>query len=79
MIPLESITQFEEYPKIIENTEKIIRECNFEFEFKPLNKKYYWELERICSFDKSGLRRIVKSKEMIIQAKAKSRKGIEGD
>jgi DNA polymerase-3 subunit alpha/error-prone DNA polymerase len=43
MIPLEELrTQFEEYPKIIENTEKIIRECNFEFEFKtPRNKKYY--------------------------------------
>jgi DNA-directed DNA polymerase III PolC len=43
MIPLEELrTQFEEYPKIIQNTEKIIDRCNFEFEFQiPRNKKYY--------------------------------------
>ncbi|MFT5714894.1 MAG: DNA-directed DNA polymerase III PolC [Flavobacterium sp.] len=43
MIPLEQLlTQFDEYPQIIQNTEKIIDGCNFEFEFKtPRNKKYY--------------------------------------
>ncbi|MCV2484349.1 DNA polymerase III subunit alpha [Flavobacterium sp. SH_e] len=31
-----------QYPGIIANTEKIIRECNFEFDFKtPKNKKFY--------------------------------------
>jgi len=30
------------YPKIIENTEKIIQDCNFVFDFKtPKNKKFY--------------------------------------
>jgi len=36
---LESYTQ---YPSIIENTKKIIEQCNFEYEFGvPRNKKYY--------------------------------------
>lgn len=43
MIPLEELlAKFEEYPQIIENTEKLIEQCNFEFDFKtPKNKKYY--------------------------------------
>jgi DNA-directed DNA polymerase III PolC len=43
MIPLESLlANYEQYPEIITNTEKIIQECNFEFDFKtPKNKKYY--------------------------------------
>jgi DNA-directed DNA polymerase III PolC len=33
---------YEQYPKIIENTEKIIQDCNFVFDFKtPKNKKFY--------------------------------------
>ncbi|OXA74268.1 DNA polymerase III subunit alpha [Flavobacterium aquidurense] len=33
---------YENYPQIISNTEKIIEQCNFEFDFKtPKNKKYY--------------------------------------
>jgi len=35
-------TYYENYPQIISNTEKIIEQCNFEFDFKtPKNKKYY--------------------------------------
>lgn len=43
MIPLEELlAKFKEYPQIIENTEKIMESCNFEFDFKtPKNKKYY--------------------------------------
>ncbi|EIA08568.1 DNA polymerase III subunit alpha [Flavobacterium frigoris] len=43
MIPLEELlAKFEEHPKIIKNTGKLIDECNFEFDFKtPKNKKYY--------------------------------------
>jgi DNA-directed DNA polymerase III PolC len=43
IMPLEELlAKFEEYPQIIENTEKLIEQCNFEFEFKtPRNKKYY--------------------------------------
>jgi DNA polymerase-3 subunit alpha/error-prone DNA polymerase len=43
MVPLkELLEKFSDYPKIIENTECIIAECNFEFEFKtPKNKTYY--------------------------------------
>lgn len=43
MISLEELlAKFEEHPKIIENTGKLIDECNFEFDFKtPKNKKYY--------------------------------------
>lgn len=33
---------YEHYPKIIENTEKIITDCNFAFDFKsPKNKRFY--------------------------------------
>lgn len=43
MRPLEYLTSFyTEYPQIISNTEKIITECHFEFDFKtPKNKKFY--------------------------------------
>ena len=43
MIPLEELlAKYNEYSGIVANTEKIIQECNFEFEFKtPKNKKYY--------------------------------------
>ncbi|WJS93372.1 DNA polymerase III subunit alpha [Flavobacterium johnsoniae] len=43
MQPLEYLISFyAEYPQIISNTEKIIAECNFEFDFKtPKNKKFY--------------------------------------
>lgn len=43
MIPLEELlSKFEEYPQIIENTQKLINQCHFEFDFKtPKNKKYY--------------------------------------
>lgn len=33
---------YEQYPDIIANTEKIVEQCNFEFDFKaPKNKKFY--------------------------------------
>jgi DNA polymerase III alpha subunit len=39
---IELLEKFSDHPKIIENTECIIAECNFEFEFKtPKNKTYY--------------------------------------
>jgi len=43
MIPLEELlSKFEEYPQIIENTQKLMDQCLFEFDFKtPKNKKYY--------------------------------------
>jgi DNA-directed DNA polymerase III PolC len=43
MQPLEELlTKYEEFPEIVANTEKIIQECNFEFDFHtPKNKKYY--------------------------------------
>ncbi|CAM4056096.1 DNA polymerase III subunit alpha [Flavobacterium antarcticum] len=43
MIPLENLMRkFEDYPQIISNTERIIAECNFEYDFKtPKNKKFY--------------------------------------
>jgi DNA-directed DNA polymerase III PolC len=43
MIPLETlIAKFDQYPQIIANTEKIIQDCNFKFDFKtPKNKKFY--------------------------------------
>jgi len=45
MIPLEELlSKFEEYPQIIENTQKLMDQCHFEFDFKtPKNKKYYSE------------------------------------
>lgn len=43
MQPLdELLAKYDEYPEIVANTEKIIQECNFEFDFKtPKNKKFY--------------------------------------
>lgn len=43
MIPLETfLAKFEQYPEIIANTERIIQDCNFKFDFKtPKNKKFY--------------------------------------
>jgi DNA-directed DNA polymerase III PolC len=43
MQPLDELLEkYNEYPEIIANTEKIIQECNFEFDFKtPKNKKFY--------------------------------------
>ena len=38
----ELIAKYSEYPEIIENTESLINQCNFEFEFNtPRNKKFY--------------------------------------
>lgn len=43
MIPLEELlVKFGEYPQIIANTQKLMDQCHFEFDFKtPKNKKYY--------------------------------------
>ncbi|TDE52749.1 DNA polymerase III subunit alpha [Flavobacterium sp. GT3P67] len=43
MISLEELlSKFGEYPQIIENTQKLIDQCHFEFDFKtPKNKKHY--------------------------------------
>ncbi|MDR6764344.1 DNA polymerase-3 subunit alpha/error-prone DNA polymerase [Flavobacterium sp. 2755] len=43
MIPLEKLRFFyQQYPQIISNTEYIIKQCNFEFDFTtPKNKKYF--------------------------------------
>ncbi|RYJ51750.1 DNA polymerase III subunit alpha [Flavobacterium petrolei] len=41
--PLDSLVSFySEYPEIIQNTEQLIHQCNFSFDFKiPRNKKFY--------------------------------------
>jgi DNA-directed DNA polymerase III PolC len=43
MVSLEELlAKFVDYPEIIQNTQKIIDDCNFEFDFKtPKNKKFY--------------------------------------
>jgi error-prone DNA polymerase len=43
MLPLENImTKFSDYPVIIENTKRIIAQCNFQYDFStPKNKKHY--------------------------------------
>jgi len=43
MVPLNTLLScYSEYPDIIANTEKIIEQCNFEFDFStPKNKKFY--------------------------------------
>ena len=43
LIDVEELTsKYAEYPQIISNTENVINQCNFEFEFKkPRNKKFY--------------------------------------
>lgn len=45
MIPLdELILKYKDFPDIIKNTERVIEDCNFEFEFNiSRNKKYYTE------------------------------------
>ncbi|MBS7253295.1 DNA polymerase III subunit alpha [Flavobacterium branchiicola] len=40
--PDELIEWYKDYPHIIQNTERIIQDCNFNYEFQtPRNKKYY--------------------------------------
>ncbi len=43
MMPLSQLLEnYTQYPSIIQNTKKIIEQCNFEYEFGvPRNKKYY--------------------------------------
>ncbi|OXB07816.1 DNA polymerase III subunit alpha [Flavobacterium pectinovorum] len=43
MMPLSQLLEkYTQYPSIIQNTQKIIEQCNFEYEFGlPRNKKYY--------------------------------------
>jgi DNA polymerase-3 subunit alpha/error-prone DNA polymerase len=49
--PEELRTQFEEYPKIIENTEKSLGNVILNLNSKPLQKKVlFWEWKAICSF-----------------------------
>ncbi|MCV9926271.1 DNA polymerase III subunit alpha [Flavobacterium sp. LS1R49] len=62
MLPLEElVSKFSDYPQIIGNTEKIIDQCNFEFDFKtPKNKKYYTnsrtsDMALLTSLAKQGL------------------------
>ena len=45
MIPSDKLLEkFSDYPQIIQNTEAIIQQCNFEYDFKtPKNKKHYTE------------------------------------
>lgn len=52
---------YEHYPKIIENTERIIQDCNFSFDFKtPKNKKFYTnnkqgDIELLTTLAEQGL------------------------
>jgi len=62
MIAVEAlVSQYKEYPQIISNTEKIIDECNFEYDFQtPKNKKYYTsnrksDMELLTSLAHQGL------------------------
>jgi DNA-directed DNA polymerase III PolC len=62
MLPLEElISKFSDYPQIIDNTQEIIDQCNFEFDFKtPKNKKYYTnsrtsDMALLTSLAKQGL------------------------
>ena len=43
MLPLEKLVEkYKNYPQILLNTEKVISDCNFEFEFDtPRNRKFY--------------------------------------
>jgi len=43
MVPIETLlAQFSDYPELIQNTQNLIAECNFEYDFyTPKNKKHY--------------------------------------
>jgi len=43
MLPIDTLlSYYKNYPQIISNTEKLLDECDFQFDFKtPKNKKYY--------------------------------------
>ncbi len=45
MIPIDDLLlKYKDFPEIIKNTEQIIEDCNFEFDFNtPRNKKFYTE------------------------------------
>lgn len=62
MIPVESLLeQYEQYPQIISNTQKIIDNCHFEYDFEsPKNKKYYTssrksDMKLLTSLARQGL------------------------
>ncbi|MDO7742208.1 MAG: PHP domain-containing protein, partial [Pedobacter sp.] len=62
MQPLEKLKAlYEDYPQILHNTEAVIADCNFEFEFGvPRNRKYYTnskksDMELLSSLARQGL------------------------
>jgi len=62
MQPLEKLKAlYQDYPQILRNTEAVIADCNFEFEFGvPRNRKYYTnskknDMELLCSLARQGL------------------------
>jgi DNA-directed DNA polymerase III PolC len=62
MIPVESLlAQYQHYPHIISNTQKIIDGCHFVYDFEsPKNKKFYTssrksDMKLLCSLARQGL------------------------
>jgi DNA polymerase-3 subunit alpha/error-prone DNA polymerase len=80
--PLEELLKsYADYPEIIQNTEKLIEQCNFTFEFKtPRNKKYYTnnrqsDIALLTSLAQQGL--LWRYGKSNIQAKARVEKELK--
>jgi DNA polymerase-3 subunit alpha/error-prone DNA polymerase len=75
MVPLKELLEKFSDSKIIENTECIIAECNFEFEFKtPKNKTYYTDsgendMQLLTRLNKEGLLRIYGNTNVLARAR----------
>ncbi len=77
----ELLKSYADYPEIIQNTEKLIEQCNFTFEFKtPRNKKYYTnnrqsDIALLTSLAQQGL--LWRYGKSNIQAKARVEKELK--
>lgn len=82
MVPLEQLTnKYKDYPQILLNTEKVISECNFEFEFEtPRNRKFYTrnkksDMQLLASLAHQGLKKVYGSNNA--EAKARVEKELK--
>lgn len=69
------LSKYKDYPEIIENTHKIIEQCNFNFDFKtPRNKKFYTndrksDMQLLTSLAYHGLEKIYGKNHSIAKAR----------
>ncbi|WP_158800631.1 DNA polymerase III subunit alpha [Pedobacter sp. L105] len=82
MQPLDRlINKYKDYPQILQNTEKVISECNFDFDFEtPRNRKFYTrdkksDMQLLTSLAYQGLKKVYGSNHA--EAKARVEKELK--